>query len=279
MKKTKITGALILIIAVILSSCSGTSKATVGLDIQSTAPAGAQAGLGRAAAPEVAIDVKDKTGAVSGSLVLTKAFIAVKEIEIEMEGSDDNESEYTGPFLVDLLSNTVTPELPLIELPVGEYDEIEMEIDKLTEADTDGNGNPLGTAENNMDQRSLYLEGQYTPTGGAAVDFVLAYDTEEEILLADADSVNSFAVTDLTELIVAFRMDQWFDFSNPETNPAPAVDFSSLSAGSIILDETTAAGTPRDTLKEVIQENIEESGDFGEDSDGDGELGEDEDDD
>jgi hypothetical protein len=273
--------SLALAMTTFLFSCDSTP--TVSLDIQSTKPGAStaapsvqrsQSNRSAVAAPTI-ISVKNSAGVTTGEMVLTKALIAVKEIEIEMEGQDDEESEYTGTFLVDLLSNTVTPDFPVISLPGGKYDEIEMEIDKLDGTETDADGNPLVVATDDMFGRSLYLEGTYTPNGGTTQDFSLAFNTEEEIKLKDSDSVNSFAITGFTELLIAFRMDNWFDFSNRETNP-DAVDLPTGIA--ISLDSATATGESQKMI-EVIQENIEDSADFGEDSDGDGVLEEDEDDD
>lgn len=276
-----------LAVVIVLFSCDSVSESIVTLDIQSTKPGAAlpsparSLSTGNVVATPVTITVIDKSGNPAGNLELTKAMIAVKEIEIEMEGQEDDESEYAGTFLVDLLNNTVTPEFPDITLPGGNYDEIELEIDKLDGTELDASGNPLVVEGDVMFGRSLYLEGTYTPSAGIPQTFALAYNTEEEISLKDSNSINSIAVTGLTELLIAFRMDNWFDFSNKETN-IHDVDFSSLTLnGTIDLLADLQAGLPviDSYLMEVIQENIEESADFGEDQDGDGILEEDEDDD
>lgn len=263
-------------------SCDSPSATT--LSIQSTKPGlatmsnSAQRTLTSSnASSPVSIPVIAKDGTAAGTLVLEKAFIAVKEIEIELEGHDDEESEYTGTFLVDLMTNTVTPEFPVINLPDGKYDEIEMEIDKLDGTELDAAGNALAVEGDDMFGRSLYLEGTYHVDSVTSLPFKLAYTSEEEIQLKDENSINSFALTGFTNLVIAFRMDSWFDFSNSETNPNLEVDFSSIA--DLDLAELSGLNAAKIKVMEVIQENLEESADFGVDEDNDGILEEDEDDD
>ncbi len=276
----------ILFISLALSfivSCDSPSATT--LSIQSTQPGQAnlsnssqRAVMSRNLSTPISIPVIAKNGNPAGTLELEKAFIAVKEIEIELEGHDDEESEYTGTFLVDLLTNTVTPEFPIINLPDGKYDEIEMDIDKLDGTELDAAGNFLVVEGDVMFGRSLYLEGTYHINSTTTLPFKLAYTTEEEIKLKDENSINTFALTGYTNLVIAFRMDSWFDFSNIETNPLLEVDFSSILTD-LNLADPSGLNDIKVKVMEVIQENLEASADFGIDDDDDGILGEDEDDD
>jgi len=287
-KKSKITAILsclvILMVAAMATSCGNASTAT--LSIQSTAPVSAPAGSliparissRNAAATAPSISVIDIAGKPAGVISLTKAYLAIKEIEIEVVGEESEECEYNGTHMVDLLNNTVTPELPVITLPDGEYDEIEMDIDIITALDLDSNGNTIIAADHVMFGKSLYLEGSYTVTGGTAVPFKMAFETEEEVILKDNNSTKTFALAGHSDLIVAFRMDNWFNFSNKETN-GYNVDFSALTDFDLNNDADPAVLAIKKDIMDIIQENIEDSADFGEDSDDDGELGEEEDDD
>jgi len=281
-KKSKITAILscLAILMVTATSCGNASTAT--LSIQSTAPAGLSVPVKtisrNAATVAPSINVTDKAGTVSGTITLTKAYLAIKEIEIEMVGEDSDECEYNGTHVVDLLNNTVTPDLPAITLPDGEYDEIEMDIDIITEQDLDAAGNPIIAADHVMFGNSLYLEGRYTIEGGTAVPFKMAFQTEEEVILKDNNSTKTFALTGHSDLIVAFRMDNWFNFSNKESN-SYNLDFSALTDFDLNNDADSTILAIKKNIMDVIQENIEDSADFGEDIDGDKELGEEEDDD
>lgn len=271
---------ILLAVAAMVVSCDSASTAT--LSIQSTtsdqaAPSASvsarSASAGSSAPISVSIPVINKLGLTEGSLEINKALIAVKEIEIEMEGQDDDESEYTGTFLVDLLNNSVTPEFPVITLPDGKYDEIEFEFDKLDGTETDSSGNPLVLDSDEMYQKSFYLAGVYN-YNGQSTPFELAYALEGEVKMKNGDSINAFALTGHTDFVIAFRMDKWFDFSIEETNIFD-VDFNNLNLSApVTLNETI-----NQDIMSIIIENIEESADYGVDEDNDGILEEDEDDD
>ncbi|MBB6480403.1 hypothetical protein [Spirochaeta isovalerica] len=293
-KSINLTTSIILIMAlsvlILAASCdnspsSPSSPTLTTFSIQATKPGEAVSGSSSvsssisrvAGSPSVSITVTNKDGSDGGTLTLTKAYMAVKEIEIELEGEDDEESEYSGTYLVDLMNSTVTPDFPAIDLPDGEYDEVQMKIDRLTGTETDDSSNALAVDGDPMFGRSLYLEGTYSPLVGADQPFVLAYTSEEEIQLKDSDSVNSFAISGLSELIVAFRMDRWFDFSNPETEKN--IDLTAIAGDINLLEDNGSLSVDELDLMKVIEKNIEESADFGVDSDDDGILEEDEDDD
>ena len=58
---------------------------------------------------------------------------------------------------------------------------------------------------------------------------------------------------------LAFKLQEWFDFSNEETN-SDGYDFEDITASSIIL--TDDGEDVEDELQDVIKENIKESADM-----------------
>jgi len=289
--------ALVAALVASMSACS--QKASMALSMQATAPGGGTpkaigACSSRALASPLSIPVKGKDGSQLGTLSITVAKVAVKNIQIEMEVSQVNsaeeeeqelEIEFTGPFLVDLVESTVNPAFPTIPLLPGVYDEIELSIARLEGTERGGDGLPLAPAGNPMHKRSLYVQGTYDGlikgTACVQVPFVLAYDMEETFELSGADPALPMVLESgsLMPVIVAFRMVQWFDFSKQKTNPGLAIDFNSLtvSGQGIVLDETAADDFS--IIRKVIKDNIKESADFGIDLDGDGILSPAEDDD
>ncbi len=279
--------------ALALSGCA--QKASMSLSMQATAPGGGTPrALGgasaRALTTPLVVPVIGKDGSNLGNLTIEEAFAAVKDIQIELdpaqvdstdEQAQEAELEYTGPFLVDLVGSTVNPDFPAISLLPGSYDEIELSIDKLDGTELGRDGKPLAPAGSPLLGRSIYLKGSYAAVGAASVPFTLAYDIDEGFELSGADAALPLALEGGADnpVIVAFRMRQWFDFSKAKTNPSLIVDFRdlSLSNGAIVLDGTALG--KNNAVREVIEENIEESADFGEDGDGDGILSPAEDDD
>lgn len=269
----------------------------IGLEIQGTAPgelasASANVAESRAAAVTTDIIIKSASGVVQGTLTLTDARIALKDIEFDMASDDadtaeellDNESvEFIGPFIIDLLNNTSEPEFDMADLLPGRYTEIELDLDDIDDEDIAANPSLLNQTDP-LFERSIYLAGTYTglTAGGEVTDapFSFAYELHEEFELAAPDAESGITVANQTyvPVIIAFRLASWFDFTNSETN-SDNKDFSNitLTNGAIVLDEISEGDN--NTIINVLKENIKESADFGEDGDDSGVLESDEDED
>lgn len=273
-------------------------KSLVSMTIQGTAPTA----ISKSLADSVVLDVTDEAGISIGTLTLNTALVALKEIELkhktegESEDSLEIEIEFEGPFVVDLIHNTVSPSLDTVVIDTGIYNQIEMKIDKIEGDEDDEDGTPLVAASDPLFGNSIYIAGTYSGTtaGGDVEDmpFTMTFDLDEEFKLSTVDPTTGLADSALgfgvepgvvNPIIIAFRLTTWLDFSDPETNDK-GLDFSGLVVSQdsdgvdvIVLDEDSN-GDNKD-IRKVIKENIKESADYGEDKDGDGELGEDEDDD
>lgn len=234
-----------------------------------------------------AINLVDSSGSSVGSVNLTDARIVLKEVEFEFEndGENDAEIEFAGPFVADLLTNTVTPSLDNILLDTGTYEEIFLSLDKIEGDEIDDDGNQLIPSTDPLFGHSLYIEGTYTgPSSSGAqtsIPFKMSFDLEEEFELTGTNDTSEGLEIDsatLNDVIVAFRLAKWFRFDNLETNGS-SFDPSQfvVSGGEIDIDEDSTGANA--SLREVIKENILESADYGEDLDDDGELDIDEDDD
>jgi len=233
------------------------------------------------------IDVTDKDGVVIGALVLDNAQLSMDKIKLKMEGEDElnlqdesesestntedeEEREFKGPFLVDLIANTVTPTPPEAKVPAGDYKEIELSVHKIEDEDL---ADLTMDKNDTMYKRSIYVSGIYTPTGGSAVNFSMSYELSEEYKLSgsNAFSIGSGLVNDL---VIAFRLPRWFVFDNAETN-SDGLSFADLPVGDISLTEDSDEIAKK--IRSIIKENIKLSADFGKDQDGDGKLSNDED--
>ncbi len=192
-------------------------------------------------------------------------------------GEDDQENEknsygyeFSGPFLVDLLTNTMTPDASSLSAPAGLYKEVELSVHKVEDEDAV----TLGIDENHdLYKKSIVVKGIYTPTAGSAVNFMMSYELSEEFKLAGSSGASIIA-GQLNDIVIAFRMASWFDFANAESNP-DQLGFASLPAGDIVLEEGSDEISKQ--IRDIIKDNIKSSADFGKDKDGDGELSNDED--
>ena len=246
-----------------------------------------------------AISVTDSSGSDIGVLQLSEAKIVLDKIKIKMEAagtesaasaslsnheeeseseseseSGDDESElefeFPGPFLVDLITNEVTPDPGSLDLPAGNYKEIVLSMHKVEDEDAA----TLGvSSSDDIYGHSFLAAGTYTPTGGTLVNVNIAYEFGEDFKIRGNKGVDISSET-VNDMVVAFRLAKWFDFANSETNP-DSVNFSSLPSGDITLNkDSDDAGKD---IRKVIKENVKESADFGKDEDGDGKLSNDED--
>ena len=305
-KLTTLGVFLVLCAGALLAGCTppllvnGIPAGQIDLSIQGTLPATlnpANDGFQvlEAAGTTAQLDVTATDGTLLGFVTLTDARLALKEIkfklpEIEvdtLEEIEENDSiDLSGPFVVDLITDVITPPPDLVAVIAGTYDEIELKLDKIEGDELDELGDPLVEPTDPLYDRSIYIEGTYSDEAGTLIDipFILAFDFDETFELTGiSDTSEGFVVDEniTNEIIIAFRLTTWFDFSNPETEMG--VDFGDLTVDpllGIVLDEITAdADQTIEDIREVIEENIEESADYGEDLDGDDELDSDEDDD
>ncbi len=209
----------------------------------------------------VDIPVEYPAGTPVGIINLTTAKVVIKEMQIEQEGVTDAlvDFEFNGPFVADLITNTLDPQPMVADLPAGIYAQIEFKIDKIEGDETDERGAALVPNDDPLFGHSILLEGSYTPTGGAAIPFSYTFDVDAEFQLkAAGDTATGFeiAASGVNDIIIAFRLNKWFSGIDPAAFAADPAAFS-----------------------EALKENIKLSADYGKDTDGDGVLSSAEDDD
>lgn len=286
-------GIFLLAVIFVLSACDGSSSNGVsdgygGVDlvIQGSIPTAAAAG--RTATDSAVLSITSVDGTEIGQLTLTDARLNIYQIELEQESDevdsvDENEQEleieYTGPFVVDVLKDTIEPAIPYIELLPGTYDEIKLKLASIEGDEEDDDGNPLIASGDPLYENSIVLIGTYsgiidTESTATNMPFTATFAIDEEFLLSGTEGI-ILEEGVINPVIVAFRMARWFYFHNPETN-SDSLEFSEITP---TLGEITINETDNPTIWEVIKENINGSADFGKDSDEDGELDSDEDDD
>lgn len=243
-------------------------SATVTLSVQGAKP-GVKPGLNLQATTSVPVIAK--SGQPGGTLTLSSALVALKEIELKTNVEDSkNEGEFPGPYTVDLLANSISPNPVAIEVPEGGYGEIKLKLGKLE-------GTPGVSSKDPLFSNTIYLSGTFLSPTGETKPFTMSFELEEDLSLGSksAQSKGTNLVADTKNLlIIAFRMSKWFDFSNARTNPLN-VDLSDIK-GSVI--DLTGEGVGEDVRK-AIKEAVKRSADFGRDNDGDGKLSKSEDND
>lgn len=167
----------------------------------------------------------------NGTLLITDIKLVVDELELERTGvsgcDDDIEPDPVGCeefettlFPVDVPLGTGSVSVANDRLPTGSYDELEFEVKDLFVDDTDPDdvARAARIAEVLAQLRlthadwpegaSMRIAGTFTPTGGAAVPFVVYLDAEVEVELAFASPLIIDETT--TGVTIELRPDLWF---------------------------------------------------------------------
>jgi hypothetical protein len=159
----------------------------------------------------------------ANTLVITKAEVVLREIELEREDSDGCDSmmsddgceEFeTGPILVDLpLDGRVDTEVTIAP-PAGTYDELEFEFHKVSNDDPEDA--QFRADHPHMVGKSIRVEGTFN---GTTFVYESDLDVEQEFDLADPIVVTDTAAA--VNVTVLLNLNQWFrDGSGNLLDPA-----------------------------------------------------------
>lgn len=194
------------------------------------------------------LTVNDLTIDVAQVVLGRLKFLPFSVCATGLEGED--ETELTGPFVVDLLQTATIDALEGVTVPDQLYCRIEVRLEKLE-------GNIM---DNSIVGRSVLIQG----TRADATPFQLSLEIDEEFKLEN--ETTGFEVDGtLTpkRLFIAFDLDQWFDGVDLSD---PGVEISSDGQGGSIIFIDDGHNT---VIHEQIIKNIELSSELFEDKDND----------
>ncbi len=177
-------------------------------------------------------------------------------VTCEQDEDDDDEGELetkiriAGPFVLNLITGVLTPDLDSITLPTTAYREIKVRID---EAESDGN---LLAAGDQLIGNSFVAAGTFTDANGEH-NFNLALEFDEDI-----EATNSAAVelsrNDIEQLVQTIDVKQWFT----GVNLAQCINGGGLSldaTNTLTIDDDTEASGICGQIEALIRDNIENS--------------------
>jgi hypothetical protein len=207
------------------------------------------------ATTSLSVLVPTSDGVASAALVITRAAMVLREVEIKLQdddgcddsssGSDDCEKFEAGPFLLELpLDGSMEQVAELADVPAGVYDELEFDIHK-PEDDT---GADLEFLRQHPEFKrvSIRVEGEFN-----GEDFVYLTDLNEE---QEVDLIPPLVVdgsSSSTNVTLVVDVDTWFRRGD----------------GSLVDPGTANKGGANEDL---VEENIERSIEGFEDDDRDG---------
>lgn len=242
-KLTALTLVILTALTILLGSCS---------DDDSVDPSAAQVQLKmKATTSSSRIVATGRT--TNAAITLRQALLGVTELEFDFlndDGRDDDDIEFEGNFVVDLISGTSNPDFGIASVIPGVYDEIELDLEPILEG-----GN------------TIFIEMEYL-ADGASEPYIIEFSYRDDIEIEfERDAGFTLDGGSLSQYLVLLDLDDLFS----------SVDFSSANVdgdGTIRINEGSNA-----SMASRIWSNLERALDAGEDDDGDDDIDYDDDDD
>jgi hypothetical protein len=216
MNRSLITIALAASLAACSDGAGPGSDATVSLSFATRAPGAAASGFSASLMSDTLVDG-------TNTLIITKAEIVLREIELKKQeyedcnssmSDDDCEEFEVGPLLVDLpLNGSVETEIT-ISPPADTYDELEFDIHKVSNDDAEDA--QFRADHPHMIGKSIRVEGTFN---GSAFVYETDLDVEQEFDLFPPITVTE--TTAAVNVTVLLDLNQWFrngtNLVNPQT--------------------------------------------------------------
>jgi hypothetical protein len=178
----------------------------------------------------------------------------VREQEEETyEAEHDSNLKWRGPFVYDLVKQTVNPELPAVDLLDGSYRRIEFKVKPSREAEE----------TDSLLNKSIFITGSVVKADGTTESFEVALSVNKEFRLSGLGGVVLDSSAE-NSMKIAFDPAAWF----------AGIDLSVVAAGADGIIHVD--GSNNLEIMAAISLNIVKSTRFGSDKDHDGKLGEDE---
>ncbi|BEV70022.1 hypothetical protein Bb109J_c3442 [Bdellovibrio bacteriovorus] len=214
----------------------------------------------------MALPAPAMTDASGANVTLSKAWVVVKEVELEMteqvssaedDGAEDS-IEFSGPFVVDLLSAAPTS-FGVAEVPAGVYRRIKMKLEKDAVLPAEA---PMGLAGN-----SIYFEATV-----AGNQLTYSADDGTEFKISGAGGIN---LGESSNVLMAIKLADLFKM----------IDLSGVTSNVNITSSNRVAGvnlcplidSSAQDLYTCFRKGLEAAGKLGKDDDGDCEIEEHED--
>ena len=207
----------------------------------------------------VTVKGKSTIGAASAggrvaSVDVTKFMVNIEDLELKIDELDErsasesthSEAEFSGPFIVDLLTDALGSDFTSAEIPVGTYDELEFDL------------TPSRDASSDLDGKSVLMEGSIE-----RVPFVFWTDEEESFEINFSGGGGDLVVENTGfVLFVDFNLDALFG-ANGTIDLSQAQDGNGDGVIEISPDDTDG----NNILAVKILSELEEATELDEDED------------
>src|SRR3990167_1996157 len=166
---------------------------------------------------------RDNTQLQDGQITITDIRIVLEEINFEGASGSEQEIEFEGPFVSQLVesssySEDVIPDIPITQIDFDDYATIKLKIAKIQEDEFNSELLADPISQLFLQDQSIVIEGAFQESLTNDIDgsgtqnsivFRLISDLDAEV---EISTPNTFTVSNqvVNYFFVAFRVDQWF---------------------------------------------------------------------
>lgn len=191
------------------------------------------------------VAVLDKNGQNMGGLVFSQAFMLIKEVKLRPLTAGMPEARLTGPSIVNLLTQEISPTLTGT-VPANQYQDVNVHIERLAAPQQA----PLGAPAEQVGY-SVYVNGTWTNAQNVEKPLTLKIDLTGEFPIAQMTGGITVDSEHPLALDFDLNINQWFDFSGA------TMDLTTVTKASIDLNATQTGAEK--TLYDTVLKNFKAS--------------------
>lgn len=182
------------------------------------------------------------------TFTITEARMNIRDIRFDTSNTDIAGTTYTvaGPYVMDLLSGTASPNNIVFDLPTGNYQRVDIRLDEANIEDG------LLAADDALLGNALIIKGTHNYNSVPDGTFTLTVKVSEDIRF---EPTNGFAVDTTTgaNITLTYKVTDWLEVPG---NPGTKIDLTSCVAANNLMDVSNHIALTEGTQCAGIQESI-----------------------
>lgn len=180
--------------------------------------------------------VTDKNGKPAGQITLSSVRMVLSDIVVRRDRTDlTARPSLAGPFVLDLMTNGITPQPDKLTLPEGIYKDIALNLYQKAGG-------------------SVQLIGSYVNATQKTSTVKITLDAADQLSLMNDISLIQVTSGTNQQIAVTFKLDQWFNFTGKEA------DFSNATGQDIIIEGNSTGETRK--LRDAFLSNVKAAAGF-----------------
>lgn len=180
--------------------------------------------------------VTDKNGRPAGHVTLNSVRMVLSDIVVRRDRDDGTaRPSLAGPFVLDLMTNSITPQPDKLTLPEGTYQDIALKLYQKAGG-------------------SVQLIGTYVSATQKTSSVKITLDAADQLSLMNGSSQIQVTSGTNQQIAVTFRVDQWFNFTGKDA------DLSNATGQDIVIEGSMTGETRK--LRDAVLGNVKAAAGF-----------------